>query len=699
MAVTPLIRPLQSVGGSFYTFVSAQEDLSKTFSNSDTKFKFSKFVLLNIPNVATPNFQNNTLQFGAVDGHLLSGLSSDQNVNLAQSFQNYCLNLETMLVSRPGYDRTSKLNVTERVFWKWLKELGALRFEQANSMQTTRNTQTDRRYAEEPDTTVGQRRYSRVVQYVGDIDIVNSVQNEVNAYTELYIHVPTNDGYTPLVLFKSLADQNYPEGLVLDHRPTDPLNNEIIFGRNYFDQHPANLSINAYFDQDTLGSPQSLFFNPNTQLYDIPQNWYDPLVGPNAYFTEQQFGQVQTDKIKKVLGIQEVVYERTRLDGILIDFDPNSYTPIVNNPSISTIGEFNSTVDANSPSGTGNFEFNAVMVYYDVYDPNDQQDFATNLYGVLFLEDVEQLGGEFGIPRFKKFIPNKITKTNGNSYGFKINIKFDTSADNTGVERAVNDFSSFSMDLFVDVLNVLQQAAQTINDQAANMIGLSSKVAELEDLVLTSENTQTVTSRLAALEQSFEANQALFQNSQVVLGLINKNADQIADILANRTSIEVAYNIDAVKPGSGIQVDRDVPNVVTINNTVQGMSIPRQLPYQGNVSSGAQLQLQPYSNYFRHFSSGQLVSATGDILLDIDDQHLSWSRGQTMRLSFEDPIDMGPYNLIVRTDSQGQKGQGPYGVVVMIAGAAEFDPSNDRPVFDITCVDEQSYTFIVDQIR
>jgi len=58
MAVTPLIKPIQTKKGIFYTFQSALEDLNLTFNNNGAnKFKFSKFVLLRIPEIGDPNTQ------------------------------------------------------------------------------------------------------------------------------------------------------------------------------------------------------------------------------------------------------------------------------------------------------------------------------------------------------------------------------------------------------------------------------------------------------------------------------------------------------------------------------------------------------------------------------------------------------------------------------------------------------------------
>lgn len=693
MAVTPFIKPLQVQGGSFYTFTSSAEDLGLTFQSSDTKFRFTKYVLLNIPNIATPAYLDNKIQFAAIDGSMLNGLDGDQNVNLAESFQNYCLNLEAMLVSNDTYDREDKQNVAERVFWKWMKELGAIRFEDANSLQSTLNPITDPRYVEEPEVTSGPERYQRMVKYVGDIDIVNSVQNNVNAYTEIYVHVPTNDGHTPLIMFKTLADDNYPEDYTLPHEPDEPLNTEYIFGRNYFDTHPAGLDINAFFDQDTLTDPTSMFWNTGTNAYDIPQNWYDPKTGPNAYFTDTDFSDSGNDRIQKTYNLTTVEYVRSRLDGIMLDFDPANYKPIADNPRISTIQEYNSTVDAED------FEFNAVLLYYDVFDPNNPSDYATNLYGVLFLEDVEQISTEHGIPRFSKFRPNVVTKLNGNSYGFKINLKFDTSVDNVGVEKAINDYSSFSMDLFVDSMNIFQQAAQTLTDQTSSFINLEARVATLEDQIINIDTYNELDIRIGTLEDSFQLSQALFNNTSDIMDLINNNADEITNLINNETSIEVSYNIDAVKKGRGIDIDRSIPNLVTIHNTVQGVTIDQTLAYKGDVSANQTVKLLPFNNYYKHFVSGLLITATGDIQFNIDDTENKWKRGQTFRLVIEDTLDMGAYDFIIRTDAEDNFGLGSYGMVVASIPGVDFDAADDKPIFDITCVDAVNYVFEIDQIR
>lgn len=694
MAVAPFIKPLQVQGGTFYTFSSSSEDVGLTFNNSSTKFRFSKYVLLNIPNIATPAFADNKIQFNTIDGALIQGLDADNNINLAQSFQNYTLNLEALLISQPTYDRDLKQGVSERVFWKWLKELGAIHWKQANAMQSTTNPLNDPRFVEFDENLTGPSRYYRVAQYIGDIDIVNSVQNNTNAYSEVYIHVPTGDGNTPLVLFKTVADVNYDESMIIQNKPVDPLDTDYLVGRHYFDVNPAGLTIKAFYDQDVVGSPSSMFYNTGTSAYDIPQNWYDPLVGPNAYFTDSLFTDATVDKIQKTFGLDVVTYQRSRLDGVQIDFTATNYKPIVDNPSLTTIQQYNATVDAQP------FEFNAVLVYYDVYDANNPEDVATNLYGVLFLEDVEQQSTEFGIPRFKKFKPNVVTKLNGNSYGFKINLKFDTSVENVGiVEKAINDYSTFSLEMFVDAMNIVQQTANILNEQTTEIVDLKNKMLEVEDLVINTSDINEINLRLDNLESDFLENQALFNNTNDIMALIQKNSDAINQILNGQTSIEVSYNLNAIKGGSGIFVDRSIPNNVTLNNVVQGFNINQTVPYFGDLSSGGTITLQEYSNYYRHSVGGLTLTASNDIYVKVDDSLIKWKRGQTLRLVFDDILDMQSFSVILQTDATNAFGNGTYGVFIGAVSGAEFDLAGDRPIFDITCVDDVNMVFVIDQIR
>ncbi len=727
MAKTPYIRPIAVQGGTFYTFSSASEDLSLTFNNSLKKFAFSKYALLKLPEFGAPVYKENTLQFNAIDSTFLDAAAGDfilTNPNnlspsLEISFQNYCLNLESTVVSDPNYNPELKQNVSERIFWKWVKELGGIRYRSANTNevvsslnQSTTTTvngfpYSDKRWVEEDTLLSGNGtptpRYDRVVQYIGDIDVVNSVQNSENAYSEVYIHVPTGDGATPYVLFKTVADENYYPDRTFTNLPPDPADTEYLQGRDSASglYGPNGFPKLAIFDQDVLGNPG---VSGASATGSFSNNWYEPRSEANSYFTDATFFDSSNYILEKYLAASGptgymVNYKRSNLDGVQIDFEPSSYKAIQNYVGISTIEEWNGT-----PTTTS-FEFNTVLVYYDVYDPNNPTDSKTNLYGILFLNDPEPVSTNAAkLPNFKKFKPDPITKLNGNSYGFKINLKFDTDVESTGVEQAINDYSSFSLSIFMDAATVLQDAAKNLNDRTLEIMAMQDQIAALTDLIINTDDSTDIKARLDVVEQSLQANQALFDNTQDILSLIEKNSDSINDILQNQTSINMSYNLDLLKDGDGTSVDRTTPNLLRVDVTQQDYNIGDNSLLTINPVAGNTISLQLYTNYIKHKNNGLSITANNDIVIKIDDTTNKWKKGQTLRLVIGDSVDLGNYSLVILTDALGEYPKGtpsgvPYSTVVAGFINSQFQSSSYKPIFDIVCIDEKNLIFEVDQIK
>ena len=725
MAKTPFIRPLQIQGGTFYTFSSSAEDLATTFNNSTNKFVFSKFALLNIPNLDTSSSsETNYVRLNGPDGAFLDWANNSQkiitgnaNIDFSQSFQSYCLNLESIITGSDDYTLNLKQNVSERVFFKWLKEIGAIRFRGANSSEVSstldQNTViiqndlpvTQKRYVEgdnAPGTTgsIGMTGsvYNRVVQYIGSLDIVNSVTNSNNAYSEVYVYVPTSDGNTPTVLFKNVVDSNYYPDFQWTNSPINPLNDEYLYGRNYTENNPSGLTSLAIYDDDVLGSPTASYIDSGVSSTPVSGNWYSPRDTANTYFTDSLFTDPSNYILTKTANSNSLTYVRSKLDSIGIDFDPNSYKAIVDDTSISTIDEYNST------SSAEDFEFNAVLIYYDVYDPANPTDRATNLYGVLFLDDVNSSSGDIFIPRSQKKRPNPVTGLNGNSYGFKINVKFSSDIDQTGIEQAINDYSPFSLSMFMDAMNVLQDSSSTLNNSASQFIDLSNRVTNLENLALTTETSVNFNSRISLIEQSLAANQALFNNTQSVLNLINQNYDLTRSIINNETTVEVSYNLDTINQGLGINVDRSVENRVTINNTSQDFNIGQNKGYGILTQTGQNvIELLNFSNYFKHINNGIEINLTGDMTIRIDDTKVKWKNGQRFRISFGDKIYPQSSIITIVTDSQGldplsSPSGGIYSNTIVVLDDSVFSEWGYKPVLDIVCIDDQNLIFQVDSI-
>jgi hypothetical protein len=303
-----------------------------------------------------------------------------------------------------------------------------------------------------------------------------------------------------------------------------------------------------------------------------------------------------------------------------------------------------------------------------------------------------------------KHRPNPVTKLNGNSYGFKINLKFDTDIDQTGVEQAINDYSPFSLSMFMDSMNVLQDASSTLNNTATEFIDLSNRVTSLENITLSSSTATNIDRRITQLEQAFAANQALFNNTQAVMGLINQNYDLVRAIINNQTSVEVSYNLDLLKQGPGVVLDRSTPNQVTVVNSSQDFNMLDTLGVGTFTQNGDNIiNLLDFSNYYKHVNNSNPLTLTGDLTIRINDGTINWKNGQRFRLSFGDKIYPENYLIKVLSNSLGKypiinPTSSPYSTIIISLTEDIFAVHDYEPVFDIVCIDENNLKFQVDVI-
>lgn len=713
MAVAPFIRPIRVQGGTFYTFPSCVEDLSFTFTNPNYTISFSKFALLNIPDIAVPNNNENYIQLRSVPGAFskVYDTSNDPNIAFAESFQNYALNLETLIVSDPNYDSTKLPTVSERVFFKWLKEIGALRFREANSSETaTNDTNVGQRFVEEDETEL----YSRVIKYVGDIDITNTAKFQGNTQAEIYIHIPTDTGSSPYVLLKSeTKDLNYAANAVFQYNASDPLNSVYISGRTTEDTQPAGLDFRAYYDSE------GAYQEPTYQLAKMDSNgnyvndeWWWSFPSDNSYFLEPtRLNDPRNDDFR-ITGLgseagEDVYFRRSRLDGIGIDFSLPSYQQAVQENAVNSWQQFNVS------TGSVTFDFNAVLVYYDIVSQSNPNDRATNLYGILFLDDVQQSTGGSFIPRFTKYKPNKNTNINGNSYGFRINLRLDTNVEDTSVQASINDYNTFSMQLFSDALTELRNASDLLLTQIADISGLQTQINELKDLMLTQSSVSSLTARVATLEEEYLTSQAYFANSKSLVDLINRNYQEILNIYNNKSSVEVQYNTDVLKSGPGISITKQGGNVF-IGNTREGYNFDTSKPFidleqysQTPTSYNYTASLATGTNYLLFKTvNGSVFEPNLDLVLLIDDSQNEFETGQVVRVCFSTPVNLLKTSTLldrkftILTDANNRSGaSSPYSVVVGTFNSNSFALSGNTPYIEIVCLDRSTFTFNTEKIR
>lgn len=671
-----LIKPINVEGGTFYTFQSAIEDFDVSKNDSTKKVEFSNYALLNIPKILTPVLKENSLQFDAIDGSFLD-ITGNNNIDLAESLQNYCFNLETTITSQLDYDVNNSLSVSERVFFKWLKELGGIRYRNANLTESILSTNT---FTEEDTSLLGNQRYNRVVEHIGIIDVKNSIKDINNSYSEIFIRLGAMEGNTNTILFKTVSDNNYSPNKVFRNLTDNPLNKEVLVGREYDDIHPVGLSLQSFYDNDGV--------TQKTLNGIIGENWYGTTTERNVFFSEPiTFESALNDEIKlEGLGTssKSVDVFRSRLDGVMIDFEPENYKYINDSNTVNTIPEMNVLGTSKS------FEFNAILIYYDVFDGVET---FKNLYGVLFLDDVKSLSAGGGkINTFQKIKANKLVSSNGNSFGLKINLKSDSSIENVGVEISVSEDANVSMEMFMDAISRLYQTIEIFDNQNNILLDYNEKILALENLVISNQTLQTLIPRINILEQTINNLDVLKTNSDEIKNLINSLNDSFIGILNNNTSINVSYNLDVIKAGLGIQIDRNVQDIIRINNTQQNYTISDSII---DLSSSLifTYNLQEHTNYLRHENVNGLITFNDNIIFNINENNIKWVKGQTLRFSIATPLDFDGFVLkIVLNDINLTE------IYQVILNTTDFI-NRDTKIIDIICIDAINQVFVVDYIN
>jgi hypothetical protein len=737
--ITPLLYPIKGQEGTLYTFQSTENDLAATFNNSNRKFRFSKFVALDIPKLVnaqqdpndstrwvydTRDFNgSNYFHYDAVEGRYLwaDGSSAStspgntrHNYRFAEFFQNYVLNAEVLTRSKPDFDHTKLESPAERIFFKALKEVGAIRFEEASPAEFSTDSQAfqngEKRFLEEKEADSGLSKnwYQRVVKYVGEIDVTNNVMHSDNSFTEVYIHIPNDHGSTPYVMFKSQAVENvYEESFVI---PSDT-NNPFIAGRDANENPTPELFYEAFYDHrlnpaqslNQQGTPTLAFkyyeggIDAPGDPLPTPQNgsrWFQnsnyniASSGPYAYYTDKEFGDATNDLIYKEWTAptnikKEDWYLRSRLDGITIDFNENNYR-LFQDRRLESFPELNQT------SGSSSFEFNAIAIYYDIYEADNPENFATNLYGVLFLEEPRPSGNTgFKFECFTKYKPagTRGNRQNGNSYSLKQNLRFDTTQFKSDIVTNVNDYNTFSFDIYMDAAKYLQKATTDINESISEIDSLRTEVETLKDIVLTGETQQDVLNRINKLESFIDANRANFENVSELMSLVERNYQEIINILNNETSAQITYNLDPIRGGRGVVVDRNDNNTIRINNDKEHYSNIEQVKLDtvtGISTTRNIFSLKPFNNYIIHESDIELT-ATNNIYIYLDDNNQSWSTGQLVRIKIKTPVEFQNNSIILLTENDGN---GNYQTNIGV-----IEPINKSGFFDIICTSKQNLQF------
>lgn len=376
-----------------------------------------------------------------------------------------------------------------------------------------------------------------------------------------------------------------------------------------------------------------------------------------------------------------------------IDFNEESYYAVNVNSSINNLHDY-------SQRG-GNFKFNAVLVYYDLYSQSNPGNRATNLYGVLLLDNFDN----GSIRELIKYKPNSVTGLNGNAYSLKLNIKYNTSLDNVGVENNINDFTTFSMDLFFDTTSVLENAAKLLMQANNRYDDISDRLDIMENMVLSSEDADTMKAELAALQTQVENASLNFAEESSLLDMITDINRRINSIVNGTIPTEVQYNTNVIFDGTGTRVDKSVPGKIKINNDVKGYRLldmfdwdianaavgQKVAEFDPTISNtnGLYVRLKSFENMLRvSLSTG---ASNDEMNIYIDDSFEGWSRGQVLKLVFDSALDLNGYSI--KFWSNKKNGWS----VIRQVNTSEL--VSDKPYIELVCTNETTLTFVADVLR
>ena len=258
----------------------------------------------------------------------------------------------------------------------------------------------------------------------GKIDAENHLSTEFSMFNETYINIPTSYGGGP-IYFKKRRDT------LIDNGSKFSVNTpEYLEGRE--DSNILNISYTDFNDKPFLDNNES-----SDTSYEFTDN-----------------------------DLFEIVKDTTSInEAINVELGKTVY--------INTFDDIN--VDVNQQLGNliaDEFNFNAILLYYTIYDLNDSVKHAEaiNLFGIIFLDGLKPATNTAADDDYiiHPFVKRKSTTVNfGNSFSFRVNMKTLSIYDNT--DAVIQDNTTMSSIDSVDFSDVISQLNRAINIMNTNV--------------------------------------------------------------------------------------------------------------------------------------------------------------------------------------------------------------------------------------
>lgn len=474
--ITPILKDPKAHGGTLYTFPSASRDLTRAFSNSEYEFAFSHFACLNIPDFRYGIFEDGDLKGMYLDNINPNGIDkSNGNFNhcLKWQLQSYVMNFETALINgfsldSGKYDSEIMRTPSERIFFNWLQKVGAMKFN--GSGKETLD---------------------------GYGDDVNIGYETLGSVSELETKDRTKSYRIGNKLYTWKGGQWRSRVLVsktVQYIGTIDMINNVNIDFDSFNEIYLNIPAN-------VGGSTEVYFN---NIADANYEFGEVIDVDKDEFCENP--EYIIGRIPEDLMLSDD--DKASLSAIYDSYEGHSYT-IENGYCIDfNDSRYSGGIEGMNANSTEDFEFNCVLIYYRIRRGNGE--WFTNLYGVLFLEEVtisdynvnlndeDERGGYIQrYPKFKK----------GNSWGLKLDLKIDAQPDSQLElrDREYTDTKDMvGMQMFSEVLVQLNDCTKIFYEVRSANVAIEDRLYKLESIVSGADSMYELSENVSTLRTQVE---------------------------------------------------------------------------------------------------------------------------------------------------------------------------------------------------
>ena len=451
--------------------------------------------------------------------------------------------------------------------------------------------------------------YNRLVQYIGEINVVSQVHTATKDETEVTAYIPHQAGSTPTIMWGITSDTNYYPGLELPLLSSQ-IQTEIRGAENLTSpirQNP-NEYPGYYFGQ----------FDDSNKTYKGSSG--DKMRYSGYYYGITRNNNVGLDADNYIERLSE--FNAEKIDGLTMDFDLDHYLKM--NLTDESVGynfdEFNQlSIDGNPPS---DFEYNAILWYYEVEDDNGNV--YHNLYGVTFLNnpDNDDDTDPYHITPYEKLVQTE--EHDGLSYVHVLNLS--NSVDNDTSSLSFDPLTlnnTFGFDLYNNVMSNVAKLNESFINIINEFVRMNNELNDVKSLVYSQTDIDLIKSKLKNMEDLLK----VYSTYQFV----------------ESDTVKIDQNYSGVYPTLAFNVKGiEFESVITTTSTdIYDYMIAAQNPYYVEVPETNRLLLKITNNSIIDY--GQL-----DIFLSND---LNYKQAATIYLDAKDALYSNKLGIYINYDN------------------------------------------------